>query len=150
MRVAVRNVSPNRDSIVIEAECTGLGPNDVFDYWTKPDLLKRWWPEEAEIDPRVGGAYHLSWPKMDWHLRGRYTAFDPGRALAFTWAWDHEPEVPETSVAIAFAPTNTSGTGLTIEHGPYSDSEQDQKQRDGHVEGWTYFISRLEALQSKA
>lgn len=148
--MAVRDVSSGRDSIVIEAECPELGPTELFEYWTRPDLLKWWWPEEAEIDGRVGGAYHLSWPKMNWHLRGRYTQFDPGRALAFSWAWDHEPNVPETFVAIDFAPSGATGTRLRLEHGPYSDSELDQKQRDGHVEGWTYFISRLEALQSKA
>jgi uncharacterized protein YndB with AHSA1/START domain len=38
---------------------------------------------------------------MNWHLHGRYTSFEPGHKLAFTWHWDQEPE-------------NTSGTAVTV------------------------------------
>ena len=42
-------------------------PEEVFDAWTNPEVLRRWWavhPEGttpiAEVDLRVGGRYRLS------------------------------------------------------------------------------------------
>ncbi|MBA3308337.1 MAG: SRPBCC domain-containing protein [Chloroflexi bacterium] len=53
----------------------------MYQRLTDPAELRRWWSQEAETDPRVGGEYALSWPALDRHLRGRYTVADPGRAL---------------------------------------------------------------------
>src|SRR2546427_6808671 len=56
--------------------CSSDLPALLFDYWTNPDLLKKWWPPAAELQPKVGGTYHFSWPQQDWHLRGKFTMFD--------------------------------------------------------------------------
>ncbi|HEX6799398.1 MAG TPA: SRPBCC domain-containing protein [Ktedonobacterales bacterium] len=80
------------DVLTLVAEYLGVEPERMWAYWTEPGLLVRWWPRKAETDVRDGGAYHLAWPEQGFHLRGRYTAVDPGWLLAFTWAWDGEPE----------------------------------------------------------
>ena len=35
------------------------------------------------------------------------------------------------------------GTQLTVTHGTYTNSSKDQEERDGHLEGWIYFLKRL-------
>lgn len=117
-------------------------PETVFRHWTEPGLVTKWWAQQAEVEPRTGGAYLFSWPQMDWRLRGRYTTFDPNQRLVFTWAWDHEPDTPERQVEVRFDPAG-DGTRLTITHGPYGMSASEQQDRQGHLEGWQHFSSQL-------
>lgn len=135
------------DTLLVAVEVGRFTPEALFAYWIRPELLRQWWPQEAEIDARVGGAYHLAWPAMEWHLRGRYIAVEPGKRLAFTWHWDHDPaEMPERRVEVGFEPLGAGGTKLTIRHGSYTDSPRDDEERAGHLEGWTYFLGRLQML----
>ena len=140
------------DRLAVVAELPHISPARTFDYWTAPDLLCRWWPQEAEIHPYLGGMYHLSWPQMNWHLRGRYLSFVPGKQLAFTWKWDHDEEnAPLREVSILFEPLSADSTRLTLTHGPYTDSEDDQDVRIyHHLEGWMHFLPRLQALSESA
>ena len=141
----VTQASSSRDKAVLVGEFPHCPPEILFDYWTMSTLITLWWAPEAEIDPRLDGAYHLSWPKRNWHVHGHYTTFEPGRELAFTWQWDHSPNV--TFVSVTFEPIATGGTKLTVIHSPYSDSAIDQEARQGHLEGWLYFITRLQDIQ---
>jgi uncharacterized protein YndB with AHSA1/START domain len=140
-----REIPSGPDRLVVAADFPELTPEAVFDYWTKPELITRWWPQEAEIEPRVGGRYHLGWPGMKWHLRGVYTAFEPGSRLAFTWNWDHEPDSPERSVAITLE-SKGEGTRLTATHGTYANTDSDREVRQSHLEGWTHFLSQLQSV----
>lgn len=137
----VTEVAGGNERLVIAGDFAKT-PDELFRYWTDPELLTQWWPVEAEIDPREGGTYLASWPRMEWRLRGRYTAFEPGKRLTFTWNWDHEPDTPERQVDVLFEPSG-DGTQMTIIHGPYTDSPADQQERQGHLEGWQHFCSRL-------
>lgn len=137
----VTQLPTTSDTLTVAAMYERTSPDELFAYWTDPALLTQWWPKQAETDPRPGGAYHLTWPKMDWHLRGEYTATEPGRHLAFTWRWDHEPDKPTRTVDVLFEPVGDLGTQLIVTHGTYAHSDRDE--RDGHLEGWTYFLTRL-------
>jgi uncharacterized protein YndB with AHSA1/START domain len=135
------------DTLVVEADYPGVTATALFDYWTQAALLTQWWPQEAEIEPCVGGAYHLAWPAMAWHLRGQYTVFEPGERLGFTWRWDHDdPAEPTRQVDVTFTPL-TDGTRLTVTHGPYDASPHDQELRaEHHLVGWTHFLRQLQSL----
>ena len=136
-------------------------PSRVFAHFTEPNLLTLWWPEEARLDARTGGDLELSWPAMNWTLRGRYLEFAPER-LRFTWRWEHEPDLPERTVTVEFEGVEedqaASASGhelghcqLTVSHGTYEDSDRDQEDRSGHDAGWRHFLGRLfETLQTRA
>ncbi len=146
--MAMTETSSGNDKLVLVGEITHLTPAYLFDCWTKPELLCKWWPQEASIDPRPGGLYHLSWPTMNWHLHGHYTSFAPGHRLAFTWSWDHDPEnISGTLVTVTFSPLAGGGTRITIIHEPYTDTPESQEKRTGHLEGWNHFFSKLKNLQ---
>lgn len=136
------------DRLMIAANFPQFAPDVLFEHWTKPDLMCQWWPQQAEIEPGEGGAYHFAWPKMGWHLRGRYVKFDRGRSLSFTWKWDHEA-APPRHVEIAFDALPDGGTKITLTHGLYTDSAEDQEERKGHLEGWTHFLGKLQQLETR-
>jgi uncharacterized protein YndB with AHSA1/START domain len=144
--MTLTQLSTNPEILLIEADFPSMTPDVVFNYWTEPFLLQRWWPQNAELDPRVGGSYHFSWPQMNWHLRGSYTSFEPGRQLGFTWRWDHDvQDARDRHVEIRFEPLATGGTRLHLTHGRYLDTPEDQEIRnEHHLTGWQHFLSRLQ------
>jgi uncharacterized protein YndB with AHSA1/START domain len=144
----INQLPTGRDTLAVTTFYPGVTPQELFSYWVEPPLLKQWWPQQAEVDAAEGGEYHLSWPAMSWDLRGQYTAFRRGERLGFTWKWDHEPDLPTRQVDVAFEPVGDLGTQLTVTHGTYDSSKRDQDDRDSHMEGWTYFLTRLHSAAS--
>jgi uncharacterized protein YndB with AHSA1/START domain len=136
----------DKDTLVVSAEFPQQTPATVFDYWIKPDLLTQWWPPEANIEPVVGGEYRLQWPSYNSTLQGKITTLKAPEEFGFTWWWDHyPPEKIAREVLVQFSATD-NGTLLTITHGPYLSTEEDQEERQGFLEAWDMFISRLQNL----
>jgi len=132
------------DTQIVVASFPTCAPPALFNYWIAPELLRQWRPPVAIIEPRAGGSYHLSWPSMNWHLRGEYMVYAPGHHLAFTWRWDHDPaDRPTREVALTFAPLGDGGTELAVTHGRYTLAPADQEERQSHLEGWTAFLGKL-------
>jgi uncharacterized protein YndB with AHSA1/START domain len=144
--IPLTEVNASSDTLILTGDFAAFSPEVMFDYWTKPELLTQWWPPQAEVEPRTGGAYHLSWPTMNWHLRGHFANFEPERSLAFTWKWDHEPDTPTREVEVTLHAHAEGGTRITIIHGTYNESERDQNDRASHIEGWQYFCGKLGEL----
>ena len=85
----------------------------VFEAWTKPELLKRWWAPksfgvslfECEQDVRVGGAYRFAFgrdPKNPEVFFGRYLEVDPPSRLVLTQVYERMAEVGEVVVTATF------------------------------------------------
>lgn len=145
----IRQIPSTNDLLIITAEFPHFTPEALYDYWTTPDLLRGWWPEEVHFTPpgqvRQGSTYHLAWPRMGWNLRGEYTVTERGRCLAFTWQWDHESGHPVRSVRVHFDTAPSGGTCITLTHATYSASEHDQAERGSHFEGWLHFLQQLQS-----
>lgn len=145
-QVSIRELDAPFDRIEMEADFSGISPGELFSYWTEPEKLTLWWPQEAEVDARPDGSYQLSWPNMEWHLRGNYTTFRPGKMLVFTWRWDHEPHTPTRVVTLDFQ-SSDAGTTLQLIHGYYREHVlADKEEKRGHIEGWHYFLGRLQEV----
>lgn len=142
----VRDVSEDSQQLMLICDFPTTSPERLYDFWIRADLLCRWWPQAAVVDARLGGEYRLSWPKMGWVLRGRYTMVRPGAALGFTWRWEHEPDDVTRDVALTLTPLGERGTRLTLVHGPYADGPEEAAQRQSHLDGWTHFLGRLNAI----
>ncbi len=85
----------------------------VFDAWTKPELLKRWWAPksfgvslfECEQDLRVGGAYRYAFgrdPENPEVFTGRYREVDPPSRLVFSQVYERMAHVGEAVVTATF------------------------------------------------
>ncbi len=122
-------------------------PRNVFQAWTDPRQIARWWgPAEAQVlrveaDPRVGGHYRklMRTPDGEEHeVSGVYREVVPNEKLVFTWAWRTTPE-RESLVTIALDPDG-DGTMLTLTHEQFFD----ETARDNHRDGWTGALEKLE------
>ena len=85
----------------------------VFDAWTKPELLKRWWAPksfgvslfECEQDVRVGGAYRFAFgrdPKNPEVFSGRYLEVNPPSRLVLTQVYERMAHAGEVVVTATF------------------------------------------------
>jgi uncharacterized protein YndB with AHSA1/START domain len=147
--MAIKDISTSNAELALTGAFLDFTALGLFAYWTRPDLLRQWWPPQAELEPRPGGAYRYWWPERGDSLRGVFTTFEPGRNLAFTWKWDHEPaDAPPRTVTVTFTPDQRDDerVTLTLRHAPYGDSQAEQDVRNGHLEGWTYFLGKLQSL----
>ncbi len=125
-------------------------PEKVYEAWTKPEQMTRWWgvtenpkPPVAEADLRVGGRFKVQFwdPKNEHHsVSGTYREVVPNRKLSFSWAWQSTPE-RESLVTIDLNPVN-DGTMLTLTHEQFFN----ETARDDHSRGWGFALDRLEAL----
>ena len=141
----VREVESPRDRLTLTGDFPGFTPAEMFDHFTKPELLAKWWPPQAEVELKEGGAYVLTWPGQ-WKLLGRVLAFTVGRRLVFSWTFEHDPS-EDRHVEVVFDPLDGGGTRLWVIHSPYDEGDPERKAREGHRKGWEHFLARLRALR---
>ena len=123
---------------------------EVFEAWTDPEILKRWWAPEGttmtsiEVDPRVGGAYRIgiiSAEGEQMYVAGKFVAVERPSRISYTWAWD-EDDGPghESLVTIDFADSGRE-TDVTLTH----ERLANEQSRDNHRHGWTSILNNLAA-----
>lgn len=139
----VREVpAPTAKELVLEGDVAGAAPGELFRWWTEPDRLEQWWPHEAEVGAAEGEPYRLRWKEPAWFLDGVITRYEPPSVLGFAWVWAHRPEAPPLEVVVDFEDA-VAGTHLRITQGPYRDTDEDRRERDGHRQGWEVVCTRL-------
>ena len=157
-KMDMHEVDSSAEELVLQGDFEAFTPEEMFEHWTNPSLLQRWWPHCAEVSPGLGGHYKFTWPEFGWTLDGNYTEWAPGKSLGFTWHWSHEPDDPgNMKVRLTFDPIIQEesepgkelplGTMLTITQGPYDNSAEGQRSRQEHLEGFVHFCMRLAGLR---
>jgi uncharacterized protein YndB with AHSA1/START domain len=129
------DVEPYRDSIYIEAE-----PNEVFDYFTRPDALASWMGDRAVLDPRPGGEFTLYFD--DRCVEGRYVQVDRPHRLVITWGRQGSRQMPPLSstLEVSFV-AEAGGTRVSIVHHGLPESEATR-----HALGWQHYLPRLKLV----
>ena len=135
----------DKSRLVVSGDFAGFTVEEMFRHWLEPEKLKAWWPQEAQVEAKVGGKYHMIWNQPEWRMRGEIRALEENSRLSFAWKWDHLPDLPELEVTVEFEPIE-GGTRLRITQGPYEHSERDLKERAGHLDGWRFFGAKLRVL----
>ena len=88
-------------------------PRIVYDAWTKPELLKRWWAPKAlgvtlfscEVDLRVGGRYRYVFGHEEakaMAFSGTYNEVVPFSRLVYTQIFEPMPEAGEGTITTTF------------------------------------------------
>jgi len=96
----------------------------VFDAWTRPELLKRWWAPrsfgvslfECESDLRVGGTYRYAFGRDPSHpevFSGRYIEVTSPSRLVFSQLYERMRDAGEVVVTATFE-ENQGRTLLTL------------------------------------
>jgi uncharacterized protein YndB with AHSA1/START domain len=123
---------------------------DVFDAWTSPEVMRRWFhcaPDwdtpEAEVDLRVGGKVRVVMRKPDGteaEMQGEYTLIDRPRRLVMTWTFDDHPS-NEQLMELTFSESEGSTTVLLVNSRISSD-----ERRDSQDWGWRGCLDQLERV----
>ena len=127
-------------------------PERVFDYWSEPDELVKWWGPEgfdiptSALDVRPGGHWRTTMRSQQGDLvtvSGVYREIDKPNRLVFTWGWDNDEGVRghETEVTITFEPA-PGGTRMVLVQQAFADKDQ----RDRHMGGWNSSLNCLEQV----
>lgn len=131
-------------SLKIERTIPGR-PEDVFDAWLDPNLLKLWMVPgpgmtvpEASVNATVGGAFRIVMQAGETQVphEGVYTVIDRPRKLVFTWV---SAPAGNTLVTLDFEPIEETKTRLTLTHEQF----ETEAARDSHQGGWTQIIDAL-------
>ncbi|HXE45602.1 MAG TPA: SRPBCC domain-containing protein [Conexibacter sp.] len=145
------------DAGTVRVERTIDAPAEaVFDAWTNPEVLRRWFKPEpthelaaADVDLRVGGAYRVVVHDVDsgddFAAFGTYREITRPQRLVYSWIWEGTGPYAghETEVAVTFAEQQPGRTTVTIEHAGLLDDEASQED---HRRGWTGLLDSLASV----
>jgi uncharacterized protein YndB with AHSA1/START domain len=136
---------------VIVAHALPASAARVFDAWTSPDDLRRWWrmtPAHAvpvaEVDCRPGGAYRLGMTGPSgttYVVEGRFRAVEPPRRLVYTWRWTAPQTSPESVVTVTLA-DGAGGVEARVVHAGLAA----EPERRAHRALWDGCLASLETL----
>ena len=124
-------------------------PSKVYDAWTKPELLSKWFGPSSggsllvdQFNCSVGGLYDVTMLFADGdraQITGKYLELEPPKKIVFTWQWmDGSALSNETLVTVDLVPSDV-GTLLTLTHERFISD----KARNDHGEGWESLLPRL-------
>ena len=125
----------------------------VFDAWTSPEMLRRWWPAGsdwetpvAEVDATVGGGLRLVMRSPDGEEfggRGEYLEVLPPVRLVFTWTWDgHAGHEGTQLVEVEFDEHDDGTTTVVLTNRGLEDEEAMRT----HREGWDASFDNLDRV----
>ena len=157
--VDVRSATPTKQ-LVME-RILKAPPERVFDAFTDPDqLTKWWWPKgftcpAAEVDLRVGGKYRLAmeWPesipigtRFSHYMGGEYYAIDrPHRLVMSGWAINEDlGELFATLIEVTLE-ARAGGTALTMRQS-YFEPMPPPEAMAGAEQGWSEQLEKLAHL----
>lgn len=128
-------------------------PAVVFDAWTSPEVMRRWWhaaadwsTPEADVDLRVGGSFSVSMRDTVGEVhrgRGTYLIVEPPYRLA--WVWDGDGEARTGSrVDLAISASPTGGSVVVLEQTLLPDADASAE----FEEGWQRCLDNLERVMA--
>ena len=126
--------------------------DQIFDLWTKPELMVRWMSPypgavdcKASCDLRPGGAFNLvmSSEESKREVSGTYVEVDRPRKLVFTWIGPLTNYVT-TLVTVELNPRGEE-TDLVLTH----ERLPTPAIHEGHTRGWGNILDHLEDAVSQ-
>jgi uncharacterized protein YndB with AHSA1/START domain len=127
-------------------------PEEVFDAWTNPEVLRRWWGARptssspgCEVDLRVGGRYLLQMrdgETGELHaVGGEYREVVRPLRLVYTWCWQGSEGLHPGHVSLVTVDFRPDGQATTVvlEHTGLASEES----RDRHAVGWRGSLENL-------
>uniref|UniRef100_B0SYK5 Activator of Hsp90 ATPase 1 family protein n=1 Tax=Caulobacter sp. (strain K31) TaxID=366602 RepID=B0SYK5_CAUSK len=123
----------------------------VFEAWTKPELMMRWWAPKSsgapllscEMDVRVGGQYRLAFghdAASSFAFFGKYLEVEPPSRLV--WTNDESEDAALTTVTFE----ERDGQTLLVLHELYPSKEALDEALAGMEDGMPEQFEQLDAL----
>jgi uncharacterized protein YndB with AHSA1/START domain len=125
-------------------------PEVTYEVVSRPEHLREWWPDEAELDPVPGSTGVISFGETKVvHLA--VTEADPPRRFAFRWTHDENVVATADNSLLVTFQLIPSGTGTLLR---FTETGFRTKNWEGavieekyteHARAWDHFLPRLEA-----
>ena len=127
----------------------------VFAAWTDPEQVARWWApdgfevptDSVEIEPRVGGRFHLtmmaSAGQGRFPYRSRIIEFSEPQLIVLKAEAIPEAGIEDTVTRVVFE-ADGGKTRMTVTSGPYP-----EEMRGNAETGWFDLIANLERVLAK-
>jgi uncharacterized protein YndB with AHSA1/START domain len=142
------------NGVVLRLERTFDAPAQaVFDAWTSPEVLRRWWPAGpdwdtpvAEVDVRVGGKLRLVMRRPDGQEfggSGEYLEIRRPERLVFTWRWDGNAGHKGSQVVEVDFTEGSKGTTTVVLR---NTGLRDEESRRSHEDGWQASFDNLDRV----
>jgi uncharacterized protein YndB with AHSA1/START domain len=136
----------------IDREVTvGAPPAAVWQSWTSKAGIESFFAPQAEIDPRVGGAFHVHFdPLAEPGMKGaddmRFMALQPMKMLSFDWS--APPSLPEargqrTFVVVRLYDIDGKSTRVTLHHTGWGDGGEWDKTYAYFDRAWPRVLANL-------
>jgi uncharacterized protein YndB with AHSA1/START domain len=132
---------PSTAPIVRSVDVRGT-PSQVFSLLTEPAALVRWWPDVAELEPRLGGKVRFDFRGGASVVDGEVTRFEPPSALGFTWIRRESPDAV-TQLDFTVERLDDERCRVEVVHAGW---EQAPELRPMHEAGWAHFLGCLRDL----
>ena len=123
----------------------------VWQTWTTKAGIESFFAPEAEIEPRVGGAFHIhinpfGEPGMKGADDMRFMALQPPTMLSFDW--NAPPSLPEirkqrTFVVVRLADVDGKSTRVTLHHTGWGDGGEWDKTHAYFDRAWGNVLANL-------
>lgn len=130
--------APETSPIVRSVEIAAT-PERVFELLIEPEALVQWWPDVAELEPRLGGAIRMEFRGGESIVTGQVTSFEPPHRLGFTWIRAESPGVT-TRVEFTVAALANDRARVEVVHSGW---ELAPELRPLHDAGWRHFLGCL-------
>jgi uncharacterized protein YndB with AHSA1/START domain len=132
------DVEPIFHSITIEAT-----PEEIFPYFVDAELIIQWIGNAAELDPRPGGRFSLSFDTLT--QTGEFLEVDPPRRVVFTWGVQNEEMLPpgSSTVEVVLRPDGDQ-TIVELTHGGLAGDWV-----GAHDRGWPKYLAELGRIAAR-
>jgi uncharacterized protein YndB with AHSA1/START domain len=139
---------------VVGLVATFRAPRDeVFETWTNPDLIRKWFFAEAgfrtdavEVEVAPLGRHRIVITPSDGGdattIRGNFIEVTPGRRLVYTWTGTCAEEQYWTLVSVAFEDAADGSSRIELTHGVF----RTDADRAMHEHGWLTCVAALGRL----
>ncbi|MFF5496214.1 SRPBCC family protein [Streptomyces aquilus] len=134
-------------------------PEVVYEVVSRPEHLREWWPDDAELKPVPGGTGIISFGDRN-SPDAKVEALtvvdaDPPRRFSFRWVYDEgETPTPANSLLVTFDLTPAgSGTLLRFSEAGFRERGWEVAVLENayreHSTGWDHFLPRLVAYANR-
>jgi uncharacterized protein YndB with AHSA1/START domain len=111
----------------------------IFEYLSLPAKLAEWFPDQAVMEPQLGGRYHFRWKDKEGVWSGVVTEFIRGNTLAYTWL--PPGEAFETNVRFKIVPRGAE-TVVELTHSGFTSSAAQEEA----VKSWAFYLRNLKSV----
>lgn len=115
----------------------------VWKALTDAEELVRWFPLQAEIEPRAGGRYWMSWGSA-YEGESVIEIFEPGKRLRTTWPSMNKDGDKPAELAVDYHLEGRGGkTVLRLVHSGFGRGAGWDEEYEGVNTGWTFELRSL-------